>query len=93
MVQTKLYEWKQIITSKSKRVLQAIQMESFQTKSVDNLSMFILFCSYYVKKGAVFNIYRTQHYWLYWTCVVTCEVWVLSILKLSGVNLHMIKSK
>ena len=48
--------------NKSKRVLQAIQMVSFQTKSVDNLSMFILFCSYYVKKGAVFNIYRTQHY-------------------------------
>ena len=34
-------------------------MKSFETKSLDNLSMFILFCSYYVKKGAVFNMYRT----------------------------------
>ena len=38
-------------------------MESFETKRLDNLSMFILFCSCYVQKGAVFNMYRTQHYW------------------------------
>ena len=38
-------------------------MESCETKRLDNLSMFILFCSCYVQKEAVFNMYRTQHYW------------------------------
>ena len=61
-------------------------MESFETKRLDNLSMFILFCSCYVQKGAVFNMYRTQHGY---TEHAFSEVWVLSILKLSGVNLHL----